>query len=53
MQFTVFMEYIYNYMMRMRKMRRLLTKLRGGSYSRAAGGDGEMERFEDGGQEVS
>ena len=27
-------------------------KLRGGGYSRAAGGGGEMERFEEGGEEV-
>ena len=37
---------------RRKKMRRVLTKLRRGSYSGATGGDGEMERFEEGGQEV-
>ena len=37
--------------MRRKKIRRILTKLRGGG-SRAAGGGGEMERFEDGGEEV-
>ena len=37
---------------RRKKMRRILTKLRGGGYSRAASGGGEMERFEEGGEEV-
>ena len=36
---------------RRKKMRRILTKLKG-EYSRAAGGVGEMERFEEGGEEV-
>ena len=35
---------------RRKKMRRILTKLRG--VHRAAGGGGEMERFEEGGEEV-
>ena len=36
---------------RRKKMRRILRKLKG-EYSRAAGGGGEMERFEEGGEEV-
>ena len=36
---------------RRKKMRRILTKLKGG-YSRVAGGGGEEERFEEGGEEV-
>ena len=36
---------------RRKKMRRILTKLRGG-YSRATGGGGEMARFEERGEEV-
>ena len=35
---------------RRKKIRRILTKL--GGYSRAAGGGGEMKRFEEGGKEV-
>ena len=37
---------------RRKKIRRILTKLRGGEYSRAEGGGGEMRRFEEGGEEV-
>ena len=33
-------------------MRRILTKLRGGGYSRAAGGGGKMGWFEEGGDKV-
>ena len=36
---------------RRKKMRRILRKLKG-VYSRAAGGGGEMERLEEGGEEV-
>ena len=35
-----------------RKISRILTKLRGGGYSGAADGCGEMERFEEVGEEV-
>ena len=37
---------------RRKKIRRILTKLRGGEYSRAASGGGEMRRFEEEGEEV-
>ena len=36
---------------RRKEMRRILRKLKG-VYSRTAGGGGEMERFEEGGEEV-